>query len=76
MNIHTVYAFLGKRVRRRREDPRDPTIPHASDWNDCGDVLTRLVYTPSQLWDKTLALSCDEILAMYGKSAQTFSHRL
>ena len=36
------------------EDPRDPTIPHASEWRDCGDSLMRMVYVPTQ-WEKSPA---------------------
>src|SRR5215469_7055085 len=53
--------IISKRLRKMRspsnvilphEDPRDPTIPHAREWNDCGDVLMRYVYRPTQ-WEKS-----------------------
>jgi hypothetical protein len=39
------------------EDPKDPNVPHATEWNDCGDVLMRIVYVPSHLWDKAESLA-------------------
>jgi hypothetical protein len=39
------------------EDPKDPTIPYATEWKECGDVLMRLVYIPSHLMDEAESLA-------------------
>ena len=33
-------------------EDKDRTIPYATEWNDCGDVLMRRVYLPTQ-WEKS-----------------------